>query len=137
MQAAALESVLVLYVTGRADEVPVRAMVYEALESVKRRAQLLSETIGGELEHTHVERCESVVGGGSLPGATVPSYGVVVKAPDAVAFTARLRTGSPPVFGRVEEDRVILDVRTVTVDQVPHLARAVLYALEGDDFEDD
>jgi hypothetical protein len=54
-----------------------------------------------------------------------------------VAFTARLRTGSPPVFGRVEEDRVILDVRPVTVDQVPHLARAVLYALEGDDFEDD
>jgi hypothetical protein len=57
--------------------------------------------------------------------------------PDPAAFAARLRTGSPAVLCRVADDHVLLDARTVTDEQVPHLARAVHYALEGDDFEDD
>ncbi len=53
------------------------------------------------------------------------------------AFAARLRNGSPSVFCRVEADHVLFDVRTVDDDEVPHLARAILYALEGDDLIED
>jgi L-seryl-tRNA(Ser) seleniumtransferase len=138
MQVAALESVLAMYACGTAEaEVPVHSMLREPAESVHRRAKMLSKTVGGDLEGAHVHRCESVVGGGSTPETVLASWGVRVAVPDAPAFAARLRTGRPSVFCRVEGDHVLFDVRTVTNDEVPHLARAILYAIEGDDFVED
>jgi L-seryl-tRNA(Ser) seleniumtransferase len=82
-------------------------------------------------------RCESVVGGGSVPGQALASWGVRIRRPDPVAFTARLRTGSPSVFCLTNDDHVLLDVRTIADRQVPDVARAVQYALEGDDIDDE
>jgi L-seryl-tRNA(Ser) seleniumtransferase len=137
MQVAVLGQVLSMLLTGAEEEIPVGRMLREPADSVRRRAQRLSETVGGDLEHVHVHRCESVVGGGSMPGTGVPSWGVRVSVHDPAAFSARLRTGRPSVFGRVESDHVLLDLRTVTDDQVPDLARAIWYALEGDDVDDE
>jgi L-seryl-tRNA(Ser) seleniumtransferase len=137
MQVAALEQVLGMVAAGAADEIPVVRMLRESAGSVHRRAQRLSETIGGDLEHAHVERCTSVVGGGATPGSEIPSWGVRLTVPEPTAFAARLRTNRPAVACRVEHDHVLLDVRTVTDDQVPDLARAVWYALEGDDLDDE
>jgi L-seryl-tRNA(Ser) seleniumtransferase len=136
MQVAALEQVLVMTMTGAQVDVPVSRMLREPTGSVHRRARRLSETIGGDLEHAHVHRCESTVGGGSMPGTGLPSWGVRVTVPDPPSFAARLRAGSPSVFCRVESDHVLLDLRTVTDEQVPDLARATWYALEGDDVDD-
>jgi len=132
MQMAALEQVLAIIATGREAELPVFRMLRESAEIVRSRAQLLSETIGGELEGARVVRCESAVGGGSMPGTNLPSWGVRIRVPDAPAFAARLRTGTPAAFSRMEDRFILLDCRTVTDAQVPHLARAVHYALEGD-----
>ncbi|MET0801272.1 MAG: L-seryl-tRNA(Sec) selenium transferase [Actinomycetota bacterium] len=137
MQVAALEQVLAMTARGEDDRVPVTRMLREAPETVRTRAQLLSETIGGDLEHAHVHRCESVVGGGSMPGAGLASWGVRVTVADPNLFAARLRTGSPSVFCRIERDHVLLDLRTVADDEVGDLARAVQYALEGDDLDDE
>jgi L-seryl-tRNA(Ser) seleniumtransferase len=136
MQVAALEAVLVMHAAGRASELPVHSMLREPAEGLHRRAQRLSEALDGDLEGAHVARCDSVVGGGSAPGATLPSWGVEVDVPDPPAFAARLRTGSPPAFCRVGSDAVLFDVRTVREHEVPHLARAILYALEGDDLDE-
>jgi L-seryl-tRNA(Ser) seleniumtransferase len=133
MQMAALEQVLAMITTGREAELPVFRMLRESPEIVRSRAQLLSETIGGELEGARVVRCESAVGGGSMPGTSLPSWGVRVQVPDAPAFAARLRTGTPAAFCRMEDRFILLDCRTITDTQVPHLARAVHYALEGDE----
>jgi L-seryl-tRNA(Ser) seleniumtransferase len=133
MQMAALEQVLAIVATGREVELPVFRMLRESPEIVRSRAQLLSQTIGGELEGARVVRCESAVGGGSMPGTSLPSWGVRIRVPDAPAFAARLRTGTPAAFSRMEESFILLDCRTVTDAQVPHLARAVHYALEGDE----
>jgi L-seryl-tRNA(Ser) seleniumtransferase len=133
MQMAALEQVLAMVATGREAEIPVYRMLRESPEIVRSRAQLLSETIGGELEGARVVRCESAVGGGSMPGTSLPSWGVRIQVPDAPAFAARLRTGTPATFARMEDRFILLDCRTVTDAQVPHLARAVHYALEGDE----
>jgi len=137
LQLAALEATLVLYARGRHGEVPVHAMIHAPIEVLAKRAHSLAETIGGDLEGAHVVHTESVIGGGSLPGLSLSSWGVRVRCPDPPAFAARLRTGSPSVFARVADDHVLLDVRTVTDAQVPHIARAVHYALEGDDFDDE
>jgi hypothetical protein len=61
---------------------------------------------------------------------------VRIQVPDALAFAARLRTGTPAAFSRTENRFILLDCRTVTDAQIPHLARAVHYALEGDEDHD-
>jgi L-seryl-tRNA(Ser) seleniumtransferase len=137
MQAAAMEATLALHATGGHDRIPVHRMIHEHLDSVAARAGALTEAIGGDLEGAHLVRCESVVGGGSIPGQSIPSWGVRIRVPDPMAFTARLRTGSPSVFCRTNDDHVLLDVRTITDRQVPDVARAVQYALEGDDIDDE
>jgi L-seryl-tRNA(Ser) seleniumtransferase len=129
--------VLVMHALGETDDVPVPRMLREPTESVHRRARLLCETLGGDLERAHVHRCGSVVGGGSMPGIGLPSWGVRLTVPDPAAFAARLRTGSPSVFCRVEREHVLLDLRTVADDQIPDLARATWYAMEGDDLIDE
>jgi L-seryl-tRNA(Ser) seleniumtransferase len=133
IQMAALEQVLAIVATGREGELPVFRMLRDSPEIVRGRAQLLSRTIGGELEGARVVRCESAVGGGSMPGTNLTSWGVRIQVPDAPAFAARLRTGSPAAFARIQDRFVLLDCRTVTDQQIPHLARAVQYALEGDE----
>jgi L-seryl-tRNA(Ser) seleniumtransferase len=133
IQMAALEQVLATIATGKEEDIPVFRMLRETPETVRDRAHVLSETIGGELEGARVVRCESSVGGGSMPGTAVPSWGVRIRVPDAPAFAARLRTGTPAAFSRIENRFILLDCRTVTDAQVPHLARAVHYALEGDE----
>ncbi|HEY6568321.1 MAG TPA: L-seryl-tRNA(Sec) selenium transferase [Actinomycetota bacterium] len=137
MQIAALEQVLAMHVQGVEQELPVHRMLREPADSVRTRAQRLCETLGGDLEHAHVQRCESVVGGGSMPGTAMASWGVRVTVPDPTAFGARLRSGSPSVFCRIEDDHVLFDVRTVADEQLHDTARAILYAIEGDEFVDE
>jgi L-seryl-tRNA(Ser) seleniumtransferase len=135
LQVAALETVLAVHVAGRPEiELPVQVMLREPAEAVHRRARALAETLGGDLEGAHVHRSEAVIGGGSMPGTALPSWCVRVAAPDPPAFASRLRTGRPAVFCRVEADHVAFDTRTITDPDVPHLARAILYAIEGDEF---
>jgi L-seryl-tRNA(Ser) seleniumtransferase len=139
LQVAALEATLRLYAVDAHDEVPVHRMIHAAPELLAKRAHRLAEHIGGDLEgaDARVVHCESVVGGGSMPGQSLPSWGVRVRIPDPPSFAARLRAGSPAVFCRVGEDHVLLDVRTVADEQLRDLARAVFYALEGDDLDDE
>jgi L-seryl-tRNA(Ser) seleniumtransferase len=137
MQVAALESVLAAYATDRRAELPAWRMLREPAEEIRRRAELLARGLDGELAGARVVACESAVGGGSLPGYSVPSFGVEVRTPDPSAFAARLRTGSPPVFCRVTDRGVLFDARTVSGDDLHDLARAIQYAREGDDFDDE
>ena len=137
MQAAALEAVLSAHATGALAELPVWRMLREPAEDVHHRAQRLSEALDGELEGAHVMPSQATVGGGSLPGHTLPSWAVVVHVPDPTAMAARLRTGSPAVFCRVEERQVLFDMRTVAESELPDLTRAIQYALEGDDLRDE
>ena len=137
MQIAALETVLAMHASGRANEIPVHRMLLTPLEELSHRAHELAESLDGDLEGAHVRKCGSVVGGGSMPGTTMPSWGVALKTADPTVFAARLRAGTPSVFCRVESDAVIFDVRTVLPDQLPDLTRAIQYALEGDDVDED
>ncbi len=136
MQAAALESVLAIHVRGERGELPAWRMLREPAAEVRHRADRLARALDGDLEGAHVVACESTVGGGSVPGVSLPSFGVEVRAPEPSAMAARLRTGAPSVFCRVTQRGVLLDVRTVAEAELPDLVRAVRYALEGDDLLD-
>ncbi len=85
---------------------------------------------GDELS-VDVEACESPVGGGSVPGFSIPSFAVALRGsadgPDALG--RRLRGAPTPVLTRIREGAVLFDVRTLLVDDEAHCARALEHAL--------
>jgi L-seryl-tRNA(Ser) seleniumtransferase len=136
MQVAALDVVLALHAAERRDELPVWRMLRESPTEIRHRAEVLARALDGDLDGAHVVASESTVGGGSVPGTVLPSFAVEVRAPDPGAMAGRLRSGSPTVFCRVTDRGILLDLRTVSGDDLPDLVRAVRYALEGDDLQD-
>jgi L-seryl-tRNA(Ser) seleniumtransferase len=125
MSVAALEAVLRLHAAGRRDELPTWRMLTASATEVKRRAQ----AVAGALPGATVSPGESVAGGGSLPGWAIPTHVVHLPAAAPQDLAARLRTGAPPVFCRVEKDAVLFDLRTVVPDEDERLLRAARYAL--------
>jgi L-seryl-tRNA(Ser) seleniumtransferase len=71
----------------------------------------------------------AVLGGGTTPDQTLPSWGIALRGGDAAA--ARLRKATPAVIGRVEDDRIILDLRALLPEQDRRLFEATLAALRG------
>ena len=65
------------------------------------------------------------MGGGSLPGETLASAGVAVGTGTATRLLGALRRGDPPVIARIEDDRVVIDLRTVDPAALGELARAI------------
>ncbi len=129
---AAVAATLALYRAGRAmAEIPVWQMLSAPVEETRRRADALVEALpGGSAE---VVRLASTVGGGSLPGATVPSFGLALRAAGGRAATvllAALRAGEPCLIGRIEHDRVVLDLRTVPPHHDAMLAIVVARAMD-------
>jgi len=123
---AALGATLVHYLRGEAErEVPVWRMIATSSEMLRLRAEGLAWRLGGQAVATH-----SAIGGGSLPGQTQPSWAVAppTTAPDALAVA--LRHADPPVIGRIEDDRLLLDLRTVLPEQDGLLEHAVRHAPE-------
>ncbi|MDE2904643.1 MAG: hypothetical protein OXQ28_01015, partial [Acidobacteriota bacterium] len=76
---------------------------------------------------------EATIGGGSTPGVTLPSRALAVevagRSPDDLA--AALRAGAPPVIGRIAEERLLLDLRSVDPREDDDLAEAVANAARG------
>ncbi|GAB4195617.1 MAG: L-seryl-tRNA(Sec) selenium transferase [Roseiflexaceae bacterium] len=124
---AALEATLLAYLHGRAtEEIPVWRMISAPVEQLHARAERLAAQIGAEAE---VLPCTSAVGGGSLPGETLPSSAVALPPGPPDALAARLRAGEPPVVARIADGRLLLDLRTVLEEQEQALLACVLSAI--------
>lgn len=119
---AALSVTLLHYVKDEAErEIPIWRMIAAPLESLRERAAAWAAALGqGE-----VLQGESTVGGGSLPGETLPTYllALRVKKPDRIL--ALLRRQRPPIIARLEEERLVLDPRTVLPEQERDLLSGV------------
>ena len=122
---AVLEATLAEYVAGRAAEtVPVQRMLQVTAEAIEARAMALGERLAGHGWRIGLTSGASAVGGGSAPGVTLPTV-LLAMARDgesAAATEAWLRTLDPPVIARIEDDRVVLDLRTVPPEQDGRLA---------------
>ena len=125
---AALEATLLSYLHGRAtQEIPVWQMIAADAALLQERAMSFAEELRSHGLAAEIVACESAVGGGSLPGETLPSWGVVLGgSPDD--WHSRLRRGSPAVVGRIVNDQLLLDLRTVLPQQGKALSQAVLAA---------
>jgi L-seryl-tRNA(Ser) seleniumtransferase len=130
---AALEATLALYrdpETARR-EIPVLRMLTEGLEGVKQRGEALKKGVGETVE---LIAGESEVGGGSFPGANLPTWLVAINTrhPTPDSCLARLRAADPPVIARIAQGRVVVDPRTILPDQINATARAIAAALTAD-----
>ncbi|MBA2756464.1 MAG: L-seryl-tRNA(Sec) selenium transferase [Chloroflexi bacterium] len=119
-----------LYRAGRATaEIPVWRMIATPVAALRVRAEVVATRIG---EAAEVVELRSTVGGGSLPGETLPSVGVALSVGargSATRLMAALRQGAPIVIGRIEDGRVVLDLRTVEPGRDDELAAAVATAV--------
>jgi L-seryl-tRNA(Ser) seleniumtransferase len=112
---AGITATLAHYLKDEAErEIPIVRMMSLTPEQVKVRAEAWREALGqGE-----VVKSESTVGGGSLPEESMPTFvlALSVKSPDK--FLKKLRETNPPVIARTENDKVLLDPRTVLDDDL-------------------
>jgi L-seryl-tRNA(Ser) seleniumtransferase len=121
MTYAALEATVVEYAAGRAAAtVPVQRMLATTADEIRARADALARAIGGMRgwRATLVEGV-SAIGGGSAPGVELPTCLIAV-AKDALsadALEARCRRLTPPIVARIDQDRLLLDLRTVAPDE--------------------
>ncbi len=126
---AALEATLLAYVKRDHDAVPVLRMMRLPKDEIARRAKGLVAKVQTAQAKLKMTLCdgESVIGGGAAPSAVLPTRLIALTHADLSAdeLSARLRTSTPPVIARVEEGRVLLDLRTVFPEQDTVLVEAL------------
>jgi L-seryl-tRNA(Ser) seleniumtransferase len=128
MTYAALEATLEAYAAGRArDDVPVMRMLTLTTEAIAARADALARVLDAAGLVVDVIDGVSTIGGGSAPGSQLPTRLVALTLP-AERLAAALRAGDPPVIARIDNDRVLIDLRTVPPDLDDQLANIVVRA---------
>lgn len=119
---AALNATLLHYLKDEAErEIPIWRMISLTPDQLKLRAEAWRDAMGfGE-----VIESESTVGGGSLPEESLPTYVLALKVKSPDKFLRNLREENPPIIARTENNKVLLDPRTVLPEQEELLLRSL------------
>jgi L-seryl-tRNA(Ser) seleniumtransferase len=125
----ALENTLRNLVLERWDQIPALRMISQSGEELRAR----SERMLGLLDGLRVSVIEgsSVIGGGSTPGQPLPSWLIAIDCDDVVEAERRCRMSDPAVVARIEDGRLLLDLRTVFANEEDELAAVVRAAIEA------
>jgi L-seryl-tRNA(Ser) seleniumtransferase len=127
-----LQATLLAYLEGKAaQEIPVWRMIAMPAQVLGRRARKWQRALKEAGAATSVVAAESTVGGGSLPGQTLPTRALALEVSSPDALAAHLRAADPPVVARIEDDRLLLDPRTVLPEQDTMLVEVVRAALRA------
>ncbi|MDP6823538.1 MAG: L-seryl-tRNA(Sec) selenium transferase [Dehalococcoidia bacterium] len=131
MGLAALSATLTSFLKEKAhEEIPVWVMISMSLDAITATAESWRAAIDSPT--VQLREGQSTVGGGSLPGETLPTTLLAVTPTDSPdAFARRLRSGPTPVIARIEDEGVVLDPRTVSKAQSSIVVEAVKSALSG------
>ena len=125
---AGITATLLHYLKDEAErEIPIWKMISMPLNDVKARAEKWAAELGAGL----VVENEATVGGGSLPGESFPSYVLELNPKSPDKYLKKLRGQVPPVIARTENDKVLLDPRTVFPEQEKALLKALRNALRA------
>lgn len=125
---AGVATTLTHYLKNEAEtEIPIWQMISRPLESIRATAENWQDYLGDG----DVVPGFSTVGGGSLPTEELPTYLLALTPPRPDVFLNTLRQAHPPIIARIENDRVLLDPRTVLQEQEPALLRGLLDVLQN------
>ena len=123
---AGIQATLLHYLKDEATKkIPIWMMLSATREQLDARASKWAERLRAKNFAASVVDAESTIGGGSLPGETLPTraLALTVAAPDQ--FAARLRQNRPPIITRIEENRVLFDPRTVLASEEDKLVAGI------------
>ena len=125
---AALEATLLAYVKRDHDAIPALRMMRLSQNEIGKRAEAMARKVAGPTLAAEVVDGESVVGGGAAPSAVLPTrlLAVSVKGVSADELLRRMRMSDPPIIARVEEGRVLIDLRTVFPEQDDAIVKELL-----------
>ena len=124
---AGIEATLRHYLLNEAHRtIPIWRMIATDDQALKRRARRWTRRLKEAGLEASVVQGHSTVGGGSLPGETLPTWLMALTTSSPDRFAAALRTGDPAVIPRIEEGRVLLDPRTVLPEEDKSLMQAIL-----------
>jgi L-seryl-tRNA(Ser) seleniumtransferase len=119
---AGISATLVHYLKNEAvDKIPVWKMISMETDQIKSRAEKWLKAIG----QGSVITGKSMVGGGSLPTETLPTYLFALDVKTPTKFHKSLRTPPMPVISRIENDQILFDPRTVLVDDEPEIIKKI------------
>jgi L-seryl-tRNA(Ser) seleniumtransferase len=126
---AGLSATLQHYLKGDAEhEIPVWRMISADAQLLRQRADVWQQRLGqGEVLYA-----QSTVGGGSLPEEMLPTFVLALHIPHIEQAAARLRKGSTPVIARVQDGKLLLDPRTVLLEEEDQLIEQLNLILAGD-----
>jgi L-seryl-tRNA(Ser) seleniumtransferase len=124
---AALQATLLAYVKHDHDSIPAIRMMRLAKRDIAHRAEAVASRMRSRAIAVDLLDGESVVGGGAAPSSVLPTMLLAITCASLSAneLEARLRSSDPPVIARVEEGRVLLDLRTVFPEQDEEIVSAV------------
>ncbi len=125
---AALHATLLHYRRGDVTRIPIWAMIAATPDDLGARAQAWADALTARGLNAAVVAAQSTVGGGSLPGESLPTRTLALAVPSPDDMAARLRRGTPPVVARIEADRLLFDPRTVLPEQDDALLAAITAA---------
>lgn len=131
---AGLEATFRIYLEGEdaaVDKIPVLRMLAQSVDEIRGRAERVLEALR-EIDGYAFELVEDVatVGGGALPTAQLPTFCVAISGGSPEELEERLRRRPMvPVIGRIKNDRLLLDMRTVRDEEVDLLVKSVREAL--------
>jgi L-seryl-tRNA(Ser) seleniumtransferase len=124
---AALEATLLSYIKRDFDAIPAVKMMRATRNEIRNRAERMSAELQAAGLEAEVADGESVIGGGAAPGSVLPTALILI-APGRLSadeIASELRHHDPPVVARVEEDRLVVDLRTVLREQEPGLMESL------------
>ena len=129
---AALAATIEHYIRGEAlDKIPIWWMIAMPPDALKRRVENWANSAGS---HASAAQSKSTIGGGSLPGETLPTWALSIDCDGieggAEAVAKRLRDSDSAVLGRIEDGRVLLDARTVLPEEEDALLATLRTALQ-------
>ena len=135
---ASLTATLLHYLLNEAEgKIPIWRMISLGVEEIERRTHFWREALETKAPETKatVIPARSAIGGGSLPGETLPTFVLAVPCQaipgGASAVLARLRQGETPVIARIEDGQVLLDPRTVLPEEDAYLIKGLQTAVAG------
>jgi len=115
---AGIQANLLHYVKGEVlTKVPIWQMISQDQQAIAQRTQALLDDLGPAGHGCELVEGRSMIGGGALPEESLPTCLIALPAANADKLARALRTGSPAVVPRIQEDRVLLDLRTTSPDQ--------------------
>jgi L-seryl-tRNA(Ser) seleniumtransferase len=130
---AALEATLLAYLRRDYDAIPVLRMIRLSKDEIGKRAEALRRKAQSASLVIDLADGDSTIGGGAAPSATLPTCLLALSSKNVTAseLAARLRSCAPPIITRVEQGRVLLDLRIVFPEQDEAVAKALLQVASG------